>query len=116
MSQEQQGPVARRIADVVPRRSGELTFQAPWEKRAFGMAIALCQQERVLFDDLRWRVVAAITTWERANRGREETFRFYERWALALEKLLVDQGFLSKDEIERRVAEFERGSGSSGRV
>ena len=88
MSQEPPGPVERRIADVVPRRSGELIFQAPWEKRAFGMAIALCQQERVLFDDLRWRVVAAITTWERANRGREETFRFYERWALALEKLL----------------------------
>lgn len=116
MSHEPQGRVDPRIADVLPRRSGELVFQAPWEKRAFGMAITLCQQERVLFDDLRWRVVAAITTWERANRGREETFRFYERWALALERLLVDQGVLSKEEIERKIGEFRCGPGSSGRV
>lgn len=97
--------VNRRIAEVLPRRSGELIFESPWEKRGFGMAIALCQQGVFPFDDLRWRVVSAISTWERANQGREETFRFAERWLLALERQLLDRGILSKEEIERKVAE-----------
>lgn len=108
MNDEPRKPVERRIADVLPRRSGELTFEAPWEWRGFGMAIALCDQGLVPFDDLRWRVVSAISTWERANRGREETFRFSERWVLALQKLLIDRGILTKEEIDRRVAERSR--------
>jgi len=108
MTQEQRRLVERKIADLLPRRSGELTFQAPWEWRGFGMAIALCQQGLFPFDELRWRVVAAISTWERANLGREEAFRFSERWILALQKLLVDRGIVTKEEIERRVAERYR--------
>lgn len=106
MSQEQGAKVDRKIANVLPRRSGELVFTAPWEEHAFGVAVALCQQGLFPFDDFRWRVVAAISTWERANQGQEESFSFYERWLLALERLLVDRGILSREEIERRAAKF----------
>ncbi|MBI2911214.1 MAG: nitrile hydratase accessory protein [Chloroflexi bacterium] len=99
------GLVDRRIADVLPRRSGELIFEAEWEKRGFGMGVALVEQGVVPFDDLRWRVVAAISLWERANLGQEETFRFAERWLIALEKLLVDRGIVSREEIEKKIAE-----------
>jgi len=50
-------------------------------------------------------VVSAISGWERANRGREESYRFYEQWLLALEKTLVDKGIVSTEEIDRKVAE-----------
>lgn len=106
MSQEQSTRVNRRIADVLPRRSGELTFEAPWEKRGFGVAVALCEQGIVPFDDFRWRVAAAISTWERANYGGEEKFHFGERWVAALERLLIERGIVSKEEIDRRTAQL----------
>jgi nitrile hydratase len=33
---------------------------------------------------------------------------YYERWVAATEKLLVEKGVLSSDEIEERAAEIER--------
>jgi nitrile hydratase accessory protein len=106
MSQDQPARVDRRIADVLPRRSGELIFDAPWEKRGFGMTVALCEQGLVPFDDFRWRVTATIIVWERANYGREEKFHFWERWVDALERLVVERGIVSKEEIDRRMAEL----------
>ncbi len=58
----------------------------------------------VPFDELRWRVTASITTWERANLGNEETFNFFERWLLAFERLLIDRGVVSREEINQRAA------------
>ncbi|MCC7107108.1 MAG: nitrile hydratase accessory protein [Chloroflexi bacterium] len=104
MEQQSIRPVDRKIADVLPRKSGELIFDAPWEKRGFGMVAALCEQGLVPFDDFRWRVAAAISTWERYNHGQEEQFSFSQRWLAALERLLIDRGLLSKEEIDQRAA------------
>lgn len=104
MKHQDQPQVNRGIADLLPRRAGELVFEMDWEKRAFGMAVALCEQGLFPFDDFRWRVVSAISTWERTYRGQEEFYRFSERWVLALEKLLIEKGILAKEEIDRRVA------------
>ncbi len=97
-----QGFVDPRIAEGLPRRSGEITFGAPWEKRAFGIVAALCQEGRFPFDDFRWRVVSEIMMWQQKDRGREENFRFWERWLRALERTVVDRGFLSWEEIVQR--------------
>lgn len=101
-----------RVAEGLPRRSGEITFEAAWEKRAFGIAAALCQQGRFPFDDFRWRVVSEIMMWEQASRNQEETFRFWERWLLALERAVVDRGLLSRDEIAGKMAQARNKGGS----
>jgi hypothetical protein len=36
---------------------------------------------------------------------------YYERWAAATEKLLVEQGILTNDEIDEKAAEIERRPG-----
>lgn len=103
-----------RVAEGLPRRSGEITFGAAWEKRAFGIAAALCQQGRFPFDDLRWRVVSEIMMWQQASRGQEENFRFWERWLRALERTLVDRGLLSWEEISQRAGRAQdKGGGSA---
>ncbi len=94
-----------KIADAIPRKSGEPLFRAAWEKRAFGIAVALCEKRLIPFDDLRWRVAAAISTWERANQNQELRFSFFERWLLALERLVVDRGIVSREDLNRRAAE-----------
>ena len=114
MDRQKEGLVDPRVAEGLPRRSGEITFEAPWEKRAFGIAAALCQQGRFPFDDFRWRVVSEIMMWEQASHGQEETFRFWERWLLALERTLVDRGLLSREEIAEKVAQARNKGGSEG--
>jgi len=43
-----------------PRRNGELVFDAPWQGRAFGMAVALLERESLGWDTFRRHLVAAI--------------------------------------------------------
>ncbi|MCC7485639.1 MAG: nitrile hydratase accessory protein [Burkholderiales bacterium] len=113
--QEEQGLVDPRVAETLPRRSGEITFRAPWEKRAFGITAAFCQQGRFPFDDFRWRVVSEIMIWQQASPGKEENFRFWEHWLRALERTVVDRGLLSWEEISRRAGQApdKRGGGAA---
>jgi nitrile hydratase accessory protein len=85
----------------VPRSNGELVFAAPWETRAFGMAVALHEQGTYDWDAFRARLVAEIGAAE-PDDGSE----YYERWIAALERLLVDRGVVDDAAIERRVAEL----------
>src|SRR5438445_9140120 len=82
---------------ALPRQNGELVFNSPWESRAFGMAVALCEQGRYQrWDEFRDRLIAEIAAWERRHREREEPWNYYERWLAALERLQIEKGMLSK--------------------
>ncbi len=37
-----------------------------------------------------------------------ESLAYYERWATALESLMIEKKILTREEIERKVAELER--------
>jgi nitrile hydratase accessory protein len=84
----------------LPRRNGELVFEAPWEGRAFGMAVALTDAGPLAWDDFRLRLVAAIR--------QDPDHPYYEQWLTAFEALVTAQGLLAADELERRAAEFRR--------
>ena len=100
---------------TLPRQNGELVFNAPWESRAFGMAVALYEQGRYQrWDEFRERLIAEIAVWERRHREREEPWNYYERWLAALERLLVEKDMLSKEEIELRTAEVTSGTWDEG--
>ena len=49
------------------------------------------------------------------RRAREEMdsevyrdMNYYERWIASIETILIEKGILKKDEIDRKVAEFEK--------
>lgn len=91
---------------AVPRRNGELVFEAPWEGRAFGLAVALSDQGSFTWEAFRSRLIAEIGEAERC--GAETTY--YERWLAALESVLTAEGFLSEAEVARRAAEYLDGT------
>ena len=101
----QRASVSRRIADVIPRKSGEPIFRRAWEKRIFAIGVTLCERGLVNFDDLRWRVAAAINTWEMANAGSGAEFDYFGCWLGAFERLLLERGLVSKEELSGHQAD-----------
>ncbi|GAC1482134.1 MAG: hypothetical protein PVSMB9_07770 [Candidatus Dormibacteria bacterium] len=94
--------VDRTVADLeataaLPRKNGELVFEAPWQGRAFGLAVVLNDKGAYPWDDFRSRLVEQVT------RGRPD---YYENWLTALETLLVDRGLVTSDDVARRAAEY----------
>lgn len=107
---EEEAPAHRLVADMggvaaMPRKNGELVFEAPWQGRAFGMAAALHEAEMYDWNDFRDRLIAQIAAAEK----REEPFDYYACWLKALESVLTEKGLLGADEIEERTSEFEFG-------
>jgi nitrile hydratase accessory protein len=87
-------------AGALPRKNGELVFEAPWESRAFGVAIALHDAGAIDFEAFRTRLIAEIGD---AGRGDGDD-GYYACWLRALERVLLDEEIVSAAEIESRSA------------
>ncbi len=79
----------------LPRRSGELVFHDPWERKAFALAVSLCEQGLFQWDEFRDHLIAEISAAERAVGSYTLSSAlpsYYESWLAALEKLLSEKG------------------------
>lgn len=84
----------------LPRQNGELVFAAPWEARAFGLAVALSEQGIYAWGEFS-RELAAQTA---AAQGEAESY--YERWLESLEHLALEKGLVQPEELETRMAQL----------
>jgi len=81
----------------LPRSSGELVFHDPWERRAFAMAVTLCEQGLYHWDEFRDHLIAEIAASEQAagsDSHPEDLPSYYQSWLAALEKLLAKKGIV----------------------
>jgi nitrile hydratase accessory protein len=76
---------------ALPRENGELVFAAPWEARAFAMAVAVVEAQGLDWDVFRHRLMDAIAE----QPGRP----YFESWSAALEAMVIDLGISDKDQI-----------------
>ena len=100
----------RQIANMdgdatLPRKNGELVFEAPWEGRAFGIAVAMNEDGLYEWGEFRDHLVGEITSVERAGI----TSSYYERWLASLEKLAIARGFVTSEELDARTAQYASG-------
>ena len=100
----------RLLADLggssaIPRRNGELVFDAPWQGRVFGMAVALSEQGLFPWEEFRQALIREIA----AAEGRGGEFRYYDAWLAAFEGILTGRGVLRLDEVEEVAFQFEFG-------
>jgi nitrile hydratase accessory protein len=82
-------------AASLPRKSGELVFHDPWERKAFALAVSLCEQGVFVWDEFRDHLIAEIAASECAagpNTPASALPSYYESWLAALEKLLSEKG------------------------
>jgi nitrile hydratase accessory protein len=90
---------------ALPRRNGELVFEAPWQGRLFGMAVALEDRGVYGWPDFQRRLIAEVGRAE----ARGDPPAYYERWLRSFEGLLVDGGILTRGELDDRTEAFEFG-------
>jgi nitrile hydratase accessory protein len=98
-----------------PRKNGELVFEAPWEARAFGIAMVLHQQGVYPWREFSDRLAAQIAEDETPTDvpilppPRDTESRYYRQWVAALEGLLREKELLTAEEIDTRTDEFAAG-------
>lgn len=85
------------------------TFEAPWQARAFALAVALTDEreaETLTWEEFQSRLVAEVDADH--EDGDPETV-YYRQWLAALERLLVERDVLDPGELAARIDAFEAG-------
>lgn len=103
--------VDRQPRDIdLPELEDEPTFDAPWQARAFALAVALTDRNEYEWTDFQRRLVEEIEA-----AGETEEFRegdesiYYGQWLDALERLLIEDGILDPGDLAERASEFAAG-------
>jgi cobaltochelatase CobN len=89
----------------VPRKNGELVFEAPWQARVFGMAVALSEEGGYDWEEFRQELIRSVAETE-AGGG---PFEYYEAWLLAFERVLARRGLVAPADLDERTYQFEFG-------
>ena len=84
-----------------PRDNGELVFAAPWESRAFGMAVSLCESGAVHWEPFQAALIARL-----ADPGAGRADDYYRCWLGALEEVLSSTGTVSPGELDSRARQL----------
>ena len=92
---------AMQGAAALPRRNGELVFEAPWQGRVFGIALAVVRRLGVDWSEFQRRLIAAIAEHPDAP--------YYDCWVAALERLVLDHRVVAASELEHAVARVDSG-------
>ena len=79
-------------AAALPRRNGELVFDAPWQGRVFGLALIVVERLGLPWSAFQKHLIAAIAAAPEAP--------YYDSWVKALEHLLVEQGQATAAELD----------------
>jgi nitrile hydratase accessory protein len=89
-------PAARDMAgpEALPRDNGSLVFDAPWQGRALGTALALVERLGVPWDAFRQHLIRAIA--DQPDRP------YYDSWVAALEAFAVEHGVVEPTELHVR--------------
>lgn len=93
------------VCDLPGGRTGERSFEQPWEIRAFALAVALHQKGAYQWDEFQRALIESIAKWDvSATSLPAPEWSYYEHWLAALEQLLSDRTVLDPKDIDARTA------------
>jgi nitrile hydratase beta subunit len=78
----------------VVAEQNEPVFHAEWERRAFGLTLAMGAWRR-------WNLDMSRSAREQMPPAEYLATSYYEHWLFGLERLLVEHGFASPEELDR---------------
>ncbi|MEM7002715.1 MAG: nitrile hydratase accessory protein [Pseudomonadota bacterium] len=84
-----------------PMANGEVIFEAPWQARTFGMAVALTEQGVIDWADMQASLIEVIAAAD-AVRAADAEYPYFEYFAEALQRLLGRIEIVSAAELVGR--------------
>jgi nitrile hydratase accessory protein len=94
---EQPGPGEDLVGPAaLPRSNGELVFEAPWQRRIFGLTIAACRSGSCDWEAFRQRLI------HRIGADVPENVPYWQHWTSALEDVLAHTAVLDRADIDAR--------------
>lgn len=91
---------------ALPRDPAGPVFAAPWEAQVFALTLALYQQG--VFTWREWSAALAAELAAVAARSEpDDGTRYYDHWLAALEQLVAGKRVIPREELERRVGEWD---------
>ncbi|WP_249690522.1 nitrile hydratase accessory protein [Stappia sp. WLB 29] len=85
----------------LPQHDGEPVFRAPWEARAFALALEL--HGRGVFTWSEWAETLSQAIRDAQSRGDPDCGdSYYEHWLVALETMITRKALTSADRIDAR--------------
>lgn len=106
----QEDAVAEALADTpVEVSEAGPTFEAPWQARAFGVAVALCEREDFDLPTFQARFAERIDDLDPESMQDDVESTYYEQWLDCLVDVLLEAGIIDEAELASRAAEFTDG-------
>jgi len=98
-------------------------FDADWQRRAFGLAVALSEFGHYPWQDFQRELITAIGGWEETPVDARDRWEYYEHWVAALHQVVARHGMLEdgyvnpedRDEHPEPVAEPASPAPAGGR-
>jgi nitrile hydratase accessory protein len=69
-------------------------FDADWQRRAFGLAVALSEFGHYPWQDFQQELITAIGRWQDAPTDTRGRWEYYEHWMTALSNVIARHGML----------------------
>jgi nitrile hydratase accessory protein len=85
--------------DAPPRCNGSLAFSQAWERRAFGLALALSKEGYFEWEQFREALIESISTWESQHALDDPSWSYYQRWLDALERVMARAGVVDQEQL-----------------
>jgi nitrile hydratase accessory protein len=88
-----------KAGGIEPEKSN---FAAPWEARAFALAVALANRAAFSWEEFRRKLIEEIADADAVAAAGQTAPHYYECWLSALEQLLTGKQVIEAAELERR--------------
>lgn len=75
------------------------TFDEEWQRRAFGLAVALSEFGHYRWVDFQQELISAIGTWQDAPSDARGRWDYFQHWVTALRAVVDDHGLLRDDYV-----------------
>ncbi|QRP50654.1 nitrile hydratase accessory protein [Amycolatopsis sp. FDAARGOS 1241] len=73
---------------------GQPVFDEEWQRRAFGLAVALSEFGHYAWEDFQRELIASIGSWQQAPDDAKGRWEYYEHWVAALDTVVRRHGLL----------------------
>ncbi|MBU8808398.1 nitrile hydratase accessory protein [Mycolicibacterium goodii] len=71
------------------------SFDHEWQRRAFGLAVALSEFGHYPWSDFQQSLIDAIGAWEEAAAPERGDWQYYDHWITALENVVAQRRLLA---------------------